>query len=56
MIDQCATIERVSAGQVMARLEGELWSVRCADPLVVGDRIRVRAMDGLTLVVDKLED
>ncbi|WP_029134188.1 NfeD family protein [Sedimenticola selenatireducens] len=56
VINQCATIERVSADQVMARLEGELWSVRCADPLVVGDRVRVRAMDGLTLVVDKLED
>ena len=56
VINQCATIERVSADQVMARLEGELWSVRCTDPLVVGDRVRVRAMDGLTLVVDKLED
>ena len=56
VINQCATIERVSADQVMARLEGELWSVRCPDPLVVGDRVRVREMDGLTLVVDKLED
>ncbi|PLX61896.1 NfeD family protein [Sedimenticola selenatireducens] len=56
VINQCATIERVSADQVMARLEGELWSVRCTVPLVVGDRVRVRALDGLTLVVDKLED
>lgn len=56
VVDQCATIEGVAAGRVMARLEGELWSVRCNQPLEEGDRVRVRAVDGLTLVVDKLED
>ncbi len=56
IIDQCGTIERISAGQTFVRLEGELWTVRCADPLAVGERVRVKAVDGLTLVVDKLED
>jgi len=56
IINQCGTIERISAGQTFARLEGELWTVRCADPLSVGERVRVKAVDGLTLVVDKLED
>ncbi|GGB85850.1 hypothetical protein GCM10011352_09670 [Marinobacterium zhoushanense] len=49
------TIEQVRDGQVLARFEGELWTVRCGDPLQVGDRVRVQEIDGLTLVVDKLE-
>ncbi|MBR9882793.1 MAG: nodulation protein NfeD [Oceanospirillales bacterium] len=53
--EHCVTIEQVYDGQVLARFEGELWSVRCPDPLQVGDRVRVHEIDGLTLVVDKLE-
>lgn len=53
--DRCVTIEQLYDDRVLARFEGELWTVRCADPLQVGDRVRVREIDGLTLVVDKLE-
>jgi len=49
-------IEQVNPDQVLARYDGELWSVRCDAPLSVGDRVRIRKLDGLTLVVDKEED
>ncbi len=55
-IGQCVTIEQITPQQVLARYEGELWSVRCPQSLEVGDRVRVESVDGLTLVVDKLED
>lgn len=54
-LEQVLPIELVREGQVLARFEGELWAVRCTDPLQVGDRVRVQSIDGLTLVVDKLE-
>jgi membrane protein implicated in regulation of membrane protease activity len=38
-------------GQV--RLEGELWRARCEDGADVGDRVRVLALDGLTLLVER---
>ena len=55
-LGQTVVIEQVNPGQVLARFQGELWVVRCEVPLRIGDRVRVRKMDGLTLVVDKLED
>jgi membrane-bound serine protease (ClpP class) len=54
-VDRTLTIEQIHAGQALARFEGELWAVRCADALAVGDRVKVHDIDGLTLVVDKLE-
>lgn len=39
-----------------AWLEGTLWSARLAEPgepVELGDRVRVKAVDGLTLVVQK---
>jgi membrane-bound serine protease (ClpP class) len=38
-------------GQV--RLQGELWQARCDEGAEVGERVRVRALDGLTLVVER---
>ena len=38
------------AGQV--RVAGELWQARCAAGAGVGDDVVVRAVDGLTLVVE----
>ncbi|WP_428609254.1 NfeD family protein [Sedimenticola sp.] len=55
LLNQPMTVERVDETQVLARFEGELWSVHCMDPLRVGDRVKVKAMHGLTLEVDKLE-
>jgi membrane-bound serine protease (ClpP class) len=37
-------------GQV--RLEGELWQARCAAGADPGERVRVRLLDGLTLLVE----
>jgi membrane protein implicated in regulation of membrane protease activity len=37
-------------GQV--RLEGELWRARCEQGARMGDAVVVRAVDGLTLVVE----
>lgn len=34
------------------RLHGELWRARCESDAAVGQRVRVRAREGLTLVVE----
>jgi len=36
------------------RLVGELWQARCVPGADVGDEVIVRALDGLTLVVEPL--
>ena len=41
------------AGQV--RVDGELWTARCPGGTDVGDAVRVRALEGLTLVVEREE-
>jgi membrane protein implicated in regulation of membrane protease activity len=38
-------------GQV--RVEGELWGARCEEGADVGEAVRVRALEGLTLVVER---
>lgn len=40
----------VPAGRI--QVHGELWMARCATPTGVGQRVRVTAVDGLTLVVE----
>ena len=42
--------EMTDAGWVS--VNGELWSARSEAPLEAGERVRVRAVDGLTLVVE----
>jgi membrane-bound serine protease (ClpP class) len=42
-------------GEGMARIHGELWSVRCAQPLVHGQKVRVTGIDGLVLQVNPME-
>jgi membrane-bound serine protease (ClpP class) len=34
------------------RVQGELWRARCERGADAGERVRIRALDGLTLVVD----
>jgi membrane protein implicated in regulation of membrane protease activity len=34
------------------RFRGELWNARAAVPLTPGRRVRVRGLDGLTLIVE----
>lgn len=38
------------AGRV--RIHGEIWNARCEPSADVGERVRIRAVDGLTLVVE----
>lgn len=42
-------------GEGMARIHGELWSVRCAQPLTRGQKVRVTGIDGLVLHVTPIE-
>jgi membrane-bound serine protease (ClpP class) len=39
----------------MARVQGELWKVRCAQPLSRGQKVRVTGIDGLVLQVISAE-
>ncbi|WP_106592600.1 NfeD family protein [Marinobacterium halophilum] len=48
-------IECLQQGQAMVRFEGELWPVRCPQPLHPGDRVRVQGGAGVHLLVIKLE-
>src|SRR5580765_1447485 len=48
LVGQTAVV--VTSTQV--RVAGELWAARSDDPLRLGKEVVVRAVDGLTLVVD----
>jgi membrane-bound serine protease (ClpP class) len=57
MIGAIGSVETIDAGEVYVRLHGEVWRARGAEPgpaFGVGDRVRVRSIDGLTAVVDRL--
>lgn len=43
------------SGEGMARIHGEIWNVRCAQPLIQGQKVRVTGMDGLVLQVTSAE-
>jgi membrane-bound serine protease (ClpP class) len=47
------TVVTVDDGETWAQVEGERWRVRAETTLAPGDRIRVKGMDGLTLLVGK---
>ena len=42
-------------GEGMARIHGEIWNVRCAQPLIQGQKVRVTGMHGLVLQVTSAE-
>jgi membrane-bound serine protease (ClpP class) len=44
------------AGNGWATVQGEIWQVRSAIPLVQGQRVRVSGFDGATLVVEPQSD
>ncbi len=47
VIDDCAPLGRV-------RLLGELWNARARETIPEGDMVRITAVDGLTLEVERL--
>jgi membrane-bound serine protease (ClpP class) len=53
MIGAVGTVTTVEPDQVYAHVHGELWRVHASDELRPGDAIRVRAMNGLTLEVER---
>jgi membrane-bound serine protease (ClpP class) len=50
-----ATAEVVSPCRPLGRVrvQGELWRARCEDGADEGDTVRIRALDGLTLTVER---
>jgi membrane-bound serine protease (ClpP class) len=53
MLGMEGVVASVVEGLVYADVRGESWRVRCNEPLSPGDRVRVVAMDGLTLQVTR---
>ncbi len=51
-----AVVTAVGPQGVWVHVHGERWQARAAGPLVVGQPVRVRAVDGLTLEVEPLPD
>jgi membrane-bound serine protease (ClpP class) len=46
-------VEPVEGGGVRVRLDGDLWTVACKEPLGEHDTVKVEAIDGLTLRVTR---
>lgn len=55
LIGGIGTISAVTVQGTWAALRGESWQVRCPARLAPGDRVRVTAVDGLTLQVERLD-
>lgn len=53
MLGLVVTVDRLHKGQAMVCLDGEMWQVVCNKSLKIGDQVRVIAVDGLTLTVEK---
>ncbi len=53
LIGDTGTVVTACAPQGQVRVQGELWRARCAEGAQVGDEIRVVALDGLTLLVER---
>jgi membrane-bound serine protease (ClpP class) len=53
LLGTAGTVLVVDGGETWAQVEGERWRVRAEGTLVPGDRVRVMAVEGLTLVVGK---
>ena len=53
LVGASATVFAIDAEGTWGDVRGERWRIRCDSPLAVGDRVRVAAVDGLTLVAVK---
>jgi membrane-bound serine protease (ClpP class) len=51
MVGQDAEVVEGGDPYGRVRIRGELWSARSAEPLRLGERVKVTAVDGLTLEV-----
>lgn len=46
-------VEPVGADHGTVRLRGENWTARSPEPIAIGERVRIAAVDGLTLSVER---
>ena len=53
LLGTAGTVLTVDGGETWAQVEGERWRVRAEAALAPGDRVRVKGLDGLTLLVGK---
>lgn len=56
MLGLSGIVSAESAGEVFARINGELWQVRAGVHLERGQGVRVVGIDGLVLMVEPLEN
>jgi membrane-bound serine protease (ClpP class) len=56
LIGETGTVSRKLNGSWKVFIHSELWDAKSADPLEVGDEIRVKRIDGFILIVEKLRD
>ncbi len=52
-VEQMVGMAATALGQGQVRAGGEIWEARCSENLSQGDLVVVRAIDGLTLIVEK---
>lgn len=52
LVGETAAVARACRPLGYVRLRGELWQARCEQGADPGDRVRVVAVDGLTLLVE----
>ena len=53
LLGETAEIESINKDITLARLQGELWQVQANEPLILGDKVTVSSINGLTLHVLK---
>jgi membrane-bound serine protease (ClpP class) len=55
LIDEAVEVIERCDPEGRARVRGEIWNARCAVVLERGDRARIAAVEGLTLVLEPAE-
>ncbi len=53
MIGEKAIVVEPLDPQGTVRLRGEIWAARSADPAASGEKLRIKAVDGLTLEMER---
>ncbi|BBO89004.1 NfeD family protein [Desulfosarcina ovata] len=56
LIGKIAVVKTPLSPTGRVQIHGELWFARCPDPVAAGARVRVIAMDGLTLEVEPINE
>ncbi len=51
LLGATGVVLETGTAQTFARVQGEMWQVQSSAPLAAGERVRVTAIDGLTLTV-----